>query len=328
MQSAEILDQLDRQWTSGGCPDLSALIAKVPAIEPELIWELCAADLEWRWRMHAQKDADCRDDFLPATPRAADYRRLLNDQWNDPNCQRNLIEAEWCARSIWGDSPDVEDFSKSLPTIADWNSRLGNTLNALVPLEANLTSRSMKRPFDFRVSHDFIIGRQGLSEPKAPAWVEATSRLIVANSHYRVVSREQLKVRRTRLREVEVVNVSKVISGTWGGQHLEPGESTRSGICHYRLRWGNSMFCLVSKTQWQLIEGHSNTIALRPKVAQLPEERNEVLSESIVHSFNALLMLSEYASWVTRWPTAMDSAIEHHIRVDVVLFTNFFEPTE
>lgn len=228
MQSAaEILDELDQQWAAGGCPDLQSLLAQVPANEPELIQELCAADLEWRWRKHADGNLSPGDDSLPAKPIAADYRILLGDQWDDPDCRRNLLEAEWCARSIWGDTPDVDQFATQMPMQADWNSSLARELAALVPLQATLTSRSLKQPISVRVNHDFIVGRQGAGEPKAPAWIAQTARLIVANSHYRVISRDQLRVRRTRLREVELSNISRVIAGTWGDHHLEPGQSAR-----------------------------------------------------------------------------------------------------
>lgn len=223
MTDADLLDQLDRQWLAGGPADLRALLNAVSPDDDESSRELCAADLEWRWRVATERNAG---DF-PARPRGHDYADLLADHWHLIQCKRDLLEAEWCARCVWGDAPDVDQFASRLPTIENWTSHLIAQLQTLVPWSIDLSSSSLKRPMRLTASGDFVIGRQGAKEPAAPAWSAKTSRLIIANAHYRVISREQLRVRRTRTRQLQLTNVSKTTLYRSEDIRLQPGESTQ-----------------------------------------------------------------------------------------------------
>lgn len=207
-----LLEQIDEQWKIGAPPDLKTLLVQVPADEGALRVELCAADLEWRWRTEFPAEslgADSRPS-LPEKPKASDYRELLADHWDDMACRRNLLEAEWCARSLWGDPVDVDEFAQQLPSESGWSERLSQQLHGFAPLDATLQGQTPgDRPRVFRVSQEFVIGRQQKGEPAAPAWVQAEGRLIVAGRSFRDLSREQFRVRRTKLLEVEVTNLSK-----------------------------------------------------------------------------------------------------------------------
>lgn len=223
--ASELLDRLDHQWASGSAANLRELLAAVPDSGCDLSQELCAADLEWRWRTAAAQSDESKDnDSFPAQPTADDYRPLLGQQWEAQGCAQNLMEAEWCARSIWGDSPHVDDFAARLPDLEAWHDKLGARLNALAPVEVTAEVVGRFDTADFRVGHDFAIGRQNLGEPDPPAWIESTRRLVVVQSRERRISRHQLRIRRTRFREIELTNTSKVKHQYGPEQRLVPGE--------------------------------------------------------------------------------------------------------
>ncbi|TWU07499.1 hypothetical protein [Stieleria varia] len=216
LSDGDLLDQLDQSWIAGGPVDLAELLSRVSADDSTLAQELCAADLEWRWRADS-----------PNKPSARVYASLLGRHWDDAECRRNLMEAEWCVRCVWGDAPDVDEFAKALPERLGWSSDLSRQLHALVPWTTTLSGASMKRPVVIQVNHDFVIGRQGAKEPQAPSWIASKKRLIVANSHFRIMSRDQLRVRRTRTSEIEITNISKTAPFDSEQAQLQPGESIR-----------------------------------------------------------------------------------------------------
>ena len=225
----DLLQLLDDQWSSGKA-DLASLIQQVPASDQLLARELCAADLEWRWRVAHNANSTNANTAADDPPSAADYESLLSNQWGDIACQRDLLEAEWCARSLWGDQPDVDQFAKRLPSVDGWQLSLAGQIDGLVPLGVILEGNSLKRPLTIRVSHRFVIGRQGSGDPQAPGWRIENQRLIVANSHYRTISREQLLVRRTRTLEIELTNQSQVAPFQSAEVQLEPGKSIRLAL--------------------------------------------------------------------------------------------------
>lgn len=209
--ASKLLDDVDRTWSSGVAANLGELLAQVPAGSAELRVELCAADLEWRWRSASAERAtgspSCTQ--LPAKPTAHDYHRLLAEYWDDLNWRRTLLEAEWCARSLWGDAPDVDVFASQLPTQTQWHLQLAEQLHALSPIEATVTDAKHPEPRVLRVSHDFVMGRRQLGESEAPAWLGASRRLLIANEDVRELSRRQFRVRRTKAYEIEITNTSK-----------------------------------------------------------------------------------------------------------------------
>ncbi|MEM1227106.1 MAG: hypothetical protein AAGJ40_15515 [Planctomycetota bacterium] len=225
--STDILDEFDQQWAQFNGAHLKQFIERVPTGHDDLVQELCAADLEWRWRTKTNAPPLAFDDGgLPSKPTANDYRSLLGGAWARACCRQQLLEAEWCARSIWGDAPHVDGFAKQMPEVHDWKTVLSRKLNDIVPLHVELRHQSGTSSMAARVSHDLVIGRQTSHEPVAPVWVESSARLIIAGAQDRRISRQQLRVRRTRLREVELTNVSTSTGGWWGEYRLDPGEST------------------------------------------------------------------------------------------------------
>lgn len=223
----ELFDALDNAWSSGSGMSVSRLLTKVPLESVETAVELCAADLEWRYR----SDSDQACFGLPCRPQAADYAKLLAEFSPDERLRKNLLEAEWCARSLWGDAPDIDQFAQQFAhQIAgdeSWREELAEQLCTLAPMYGTLASPSLKHGCSLILSSNFCVGRQSRDEPPAPTWNPKNNRLIVANSHYRVISRDQLQVRRTRRREVELKNVSSSIGGVWGKHPLGPGQSQR-----------------------------------------------------------------------------------------------------
>lgn len=228
--SFELIDDLDRQWSGGVPPDLPSLLDRVPSGEDWLKEELCAADLEWRWRLHAKLRSEKVIGGLAARPGADSYRSLLGDRFGDCECRRNLLNAEWNARSLWGDEPDLDEFAKQMPDHADWGERLQLQLYHVDPLLAVLTGRQLGEPISIRIGRDFVIGRQASGEPEAPTWIEESGRLILANAHYRVMSRNQLRIRRTRCSEVELTNLSQMIGGRFGKHQIGPMENARISL--------------------------------------------------------------------------------------------------
>lgn len=246
MSDMDLLERLDEQWSAGSPADLPALLHQVPTDQRHVSQELCAADLEWRWR----SDESPADETFPANPRADDYAAMLEGQWQDIQCQKNIMEAEWCARCVWGDAPDVDEFAARLPTLDNWSTELTRQLHSLVPWTIELTSPSLKHPVAFGASGNFVVGRQGRGDPPAPAWVEKSDRVIIANSHFRIISRAQLRIRRTRVREMEMTNVSQTTRHKLGNTTLFAKESTRLSFpCSISVGEVNMTFSLSDPLQ-------------------------------------------------------------------------------
>ena len=202
----DLLAILDEQW-SDGRGDVADLLGKVGNDNSQLAIDLCASDLEWRWRL----SHDVTDSDTAITRSAVDYRPLLGDRWDDLDVQRELYEAEWIARSLWGDQPHVDEFAAQLPEIDQWNDELAQQIDSLSPLTVTLQGESLKRSLSVRVGPTFVLGRQGTNDSPAPSWSIKEQRLVVANAHFRTISREQLRVRRIRESELELKNLSKVV---------------------------------------------------------------------------------------------------------------------
>jgi hypothetical protein len=138
----DILDDFDRRWRAGERPDLAPLIASLRAQgDDELCVELCAADLEWRWRARQHKPSSRSHSLSSASshspptaalrnraqhfadpaphpneplkntgPLAIEYESLLDSLLRDHRYCQRMLEAEFLARSQRGDAPDIDAF--------------------------------------------------------------------------------------------------------------------------------------------------------------------------------------------------------------------------
>lgn len=222
----DLLDQLDQAWAKDSIPDLAGLITRVPAEALGDSVELCAADMEWRWRkLSAQRNQASAADPLGSRPGARDYASLLGDSWEEVNHQRTLLEAEWSTRCVWGDRPLVDEFADTWAGFVNLHSRLVAILDDMAPLMVRLVSPLLKKPQAISATTPFIIGRQGKSDPEAPGWRTKPNKLVVANSHFRTISRNQLTVRRIRIHELQIENNSSSVPFTSDELELAPGQA-------------------------------------------------------------------------------------------------------
>lgn len=193
-----LLDRLDFLWKDGLAPNLYDLLTACD--DPVGRAELCAADLEWRWRMQGQNP-------LTAWPASA-YQAFLGDAWSLPACRQLLIDAEWLARSAWGDKPHIDDFVTHHQLAESHRGGLWKKLDQVVQMKLIVGCNS-KDVLEFTVPLDITLGRQNSWEPCAPAWIPETGRLVVADIQQRSISRKQLGLRRVRVEEIELINFSE-----------------------------------------------------------------------------------------------------------------------
>jgi hypothetical protein len=199
MTSTEaLLDRLDFHWKDGLAPDLNELLKDFR--DPVGRAELCAADLEWRWRSQGLS--------LIAAWKASDYQAFLGDAWSMPNCRQILIDAEWLARSAWGDKPHIDHFVAHHQLADTQRASLLNKLDQVVQMKLIVGCNS-KSVLEFNVPSDITLGRQNPWEPSSPAWIPETGRLVVADIQQRSISRKQLGLRRVRVEEIELINLSE-----------------------------------------------------------------------------------------------------------------------
>lgn len=217
----DALDQIDSQWRSGTRPNIAPVIERLRGDgDPGTCIEVCAADLEWRWRTAHQRSEQ-------SGPHACEYASLLAELWNEAENRRRMVEAEWLARSGWGDQPDLRQFSQTLPDQTELPAGLLDKLAAfsqLTVVVANLDGREL---IAHALPSRFVIGRQARHEPPPPAWLSGPRRLIVAGSQDRSLSRHQIAVTRTRLHEVELENTSRSVDIELAAGPLGPGANAR-----------------------------------------------------------------------------------------------------
>lgn len=275
----DILDDFDRRWRVGERPDLAALIKRLRFQgDDELCVELCAADLEWRWRAcqhksssrsHALSNATSHSsstsalrkraqhfaDHAPqaeesarkAGPLALEYAPLLDALLREDKHSRRMLEAEFLARSQWGDAPDIDAFltenrwlgqqDASPPDIRHRSSssprdpqQVASDLTAQLDHLAQFrvaVIRADKLLLSVRVPPQFEIGRQNRHEPPPPVWMPATNRLVIASVADRNLSRHQIHIRRTRIHEVALTNTSRNVTLSLESSPLRPAETSR-----------------------------------------------------------------------------------------------------
>lgn len=233
------LDELDCYWSKKGkySQGLLEIIASLPtelAERDKIVVELCCADLEWRWRTIGNQlvanpglgsltqegvDDSQQSSFLDH------YATILDHAGGQPAEKQKLVLAEWRARSAWGDRPDIQAYSTAY------------SLNR-EPLESELDSLARMRlrvalgeqRLETAVPAQFAIGRQDVTEPAPPSWISESERLLVAPLSQTEVSRKQLAISRTRLREVEIANTSRNVVIILRNRRLAPGKAIRSPL--------------------------------------------------------------------------------------------------
>ena len=193
-----LLDRLDSLWKDGVAPNLGEFLADCH--DPVVCAEICAADLEWRWRSPERSP----DTAWPAIA----YEALLGDTWDLPACRQLVIDAEWLARSAWGDKPHIDHFIAHHQLSESQCGSLWEKLDQVVLMKL-IVGHNSKNVLEFTVPQELTLGRQNLWEPPSPAWIPDARRLVVADIQQRNISRKQLGIRRVRVEEIELVNFSE-----------------------------------------------------------------------------------------------------------------------
>ncbi|GAB5406312.1 MAG: hypothetical protein Aurels2KO_45430 [Aureliella sp.] len=231
------LDELDECWgtASDGAVCLQEIIDDLPdgcEDRDELVIELCCADMEWRWRSG-------RNCFVgttrPDDPDATQSHSMLSiyDVYLDQlagreDHRKRLVLAEWRARSAWGDCPDLSDFVQASGFDDSVCESLQEELDALAGLRVRIEMDDAV--LEHQVVGEFELGRQNVQEPTPPSWLADKNRLLVARLEQTEVSRRQLVIRRTRMNEVEIANVSRNVSVAIRNSIITPGDRIRAAL--------------------------------------------------------------------------------------------------
>ena len=126
----KIVSEFEEAWRAGNAPQIDQVLAsnKVDATTAdELLIELVAIDMEYRWRAAGQdtdtKGADTETNASrPSAWQLEQYEALLPGLTNDEIISELLIE-EFRARHQWGDRPSVDEYV----------SRYGDVAESLLP---------------------------------------------------------------------------------------------------------------------------------------------------------------------------------------------------
>jgi hypothetical protein len=203
--------------------------------------ELCAADLEWRWR--CTRDAELLERTstgqveapqptaikkrplaktaadtdgmstqlvtLPQRPSAKDYAFLLGHVWELEAWRAQLQLAEWKARSALGDQPDLIEFT-GLSSQADWNELLLEALEEIAWLRVTLDDM-LTPTVCRRMPPEFVMGRQFRDEAPPPTWLADERKLVVAARTDTNISRQQILVQRTQVFQLNITNLSSKV---------------------------------------------------------------------------------------------------------------------
>lgn len=211
MESLEsLLKELDDHWQNGITPDLAEMLHRAGYPHDSGCVELCAADLEWRWQKpgrEAKKHATGPSATLPLRPVAFDYQALIPDLWRIRRYRLQMMESEWIARCAWGDHPHFESFLKLWSADGVTMEGLMKKLQTISPLYLSVFTQG-RCAVKAAAPPEFIIGRQRSAEPSSPAWIPSTRRLLIAGITDCRYSRNQVRIRRTRMREVCIENLS------------------------------------------------------------------------------------------------------------------------
>ncbi len=244
-------DRLDAYWKTRGGDDIRAIYQAAESRQEsaDVRIDLCAADIEWRWRTRSAPLGFAVAKVghtSAAVPLATDYRSLLGPLWDLPDCRKRLLETEWLARSQFGDRPDVDDFARQMPENKTWPDELAGLLDTVAPMQMTF-HEGHSLVLSCPAPNQFVIGRGTRDEPDAPAWNAKDRRAIVAGVDVRQLSRTQLSVRRVRLEEIEIINISKNVPTELLFVTLNPGQAFR---CHLPQRISFDRFALNIRCDW------------------------------------------------------------------------------
>jgi len=233
----DLFDRLDEHWKARNRDDIRAIFQSAQNHgEPiDVRIDLCAADIEWRWRTRSGP-LGTHGSNASSFPTAKDYQALLGPLWELPACQQRLLETEWIARSQYGDRPNVDQFASQMPQCGAWRDELASLLDTVAPIQLTF-HENYTHVMTCPAPPQFVIGRATRDEPAAPAWNATARRAIVANADYRILSRTQLGVRRVRLEEIEIANVSQNSPAQLPFSMLNPGQTLRCGL-PFRITFG------------------------------------------------------------------------------------------
>lgn len=216
-----LLLELDDQWSKRGACRFDTLIVKAQSLGMKAVVELCAADLEWRWRKLGFNKERPGNAVQIA---ARDYHPYLETWWNQTECQIAMLQAEWLARSAWGDRPRIDAFLQGKEHPPTARRDLLDYLNVAAKLELAV-SNNQQTKLSLPMPSSFVIGRQRVGEPTPPLFIPASDRLIVWPVDEVQVSRDQLRIERVCAFELCVTNISTNCPVTIDGQVLDPKKS-------------------------------------------------------------------------------------------------------
>lgn len=227
----DLLDRLDHYWKTQSGTDLAGLLMSPDGRNApiDVRVDLCAADLEWRFRtMMSDSNGASRPmaKNLLSLPRAIEYETLIGSAWQSIVVRQRLFETEWIVRNRYGDSPDVDEFARQVPDAPSWSEDLADALDLISPLQMAFQDH-FEQLFRVHAPSSFVIGRANRQDPSPPAWNGQARRAVVADGRYRSLSRNQLSVRRIRVEEVELTNLSHLIPSKLHDVTLLPGQVIR-----------------------------------------------------------------------------------------------------
>lgn len=214
-----MLVALEEHWQSKGASNIAELLPRIASInDPKnrtMAWtELCAMDLEWQWRRWTSTK--------PMPWGVSQYCSILPTIVPTSEDLDVLWDSEWIARSVWGDAPGCDRFhqlSGKIRSSEHWSKRLDD----VCPLEVEVivsNSHLLERPGPF-----FFVGRQREEEPSPPCWVAEKKRIAAWNLANVTVSRTLFSVRRTKLRQIEILNPSTKSSLLINQHSIAPGST-------------------------------------------------------------------------------------------------------
>jgi hypothetical protein len=102
-----LVDQFREAWQAGNCPRVETFLPPQPASGPsaarqELLEELVAVEMEYRWRGGPRLDA--------GRPKLEEYLKRFPELGGPERVSMALVGAEYRARHLWGDRPGFEEY--------------------------------------------------------------------------------------------------------------------------------------------------------------------------------------------------------------------------
>jgi hypothetical protein len=202
------------------------------ALNPIELSELLAADSEWRWRssgVSADVVLDTSISWNDLRPRPVEvYWDAFPDLAEWDQARLRFVEAEFMARSRWGNPPMVSEFCTRFPEFADLEEHLQKCLEEIsllmVEQHDNPPTDPKGRP-PVPVRTPLSIGRQSAREPQDAFVLAEGHRLVIASNYQHGVSREHAVLTRQSVDRCLVENVSPLGDMFVNGTLFPPGWS-------------------------------------------------------------------------------------------------------